>query len=706
LADLLAPPTKCPNVLKNVEARMVLLDPKAAPGALGRLLVVMRGPLNVCVHAFTITADRSLPAGFQAKQEDPVGLDPLPESALALCPAGGRAYLSGATKAGVSGSSVWRIGEGAAGAGPVLSDLAIDGRVAFPGPVTDAGVPGHNPLAFHSLAVTPDELQMAVSFTDAPYFRVALLTRASAADAFGLVASTSGTMLLQNLVFVQAPTSRLYGTEAGSGRLVELDLPDLRLLAGFAPPSAQGALTAVQLAPTSDQKRLMVSTLEHGELLQFLPETDSFLLPITVLTQFGALQQLAASPGFDEQVTAAWDTGRFLPLGRVAFISASKPPQLIGAGSVTFSGALASIPTGLAMVASADTPPSADPDPKYATPQAQLRVTTVSVADVASTDPSADAGTGSSGKRYAIASASCRTDLVASSLSPSPSMDGLWALVWPYCPGWPDCAPPRTVGSGVLVRLGGDSLGAGGAKSLCAAVAAAAAHPAWTGPAWGPPASLGLLASPDGRAILRVPGTAAAGPTIGTPSKLVFVPGQGSPAEAALEAPESAASVAIPALGADRRPCSPTFKPAVFASIGGGVAAFPLSADDCAGPWLPDSPAEGVSCLPGVRPASTAWPKLLCMPLLYGVAALSPSPNGRRLLAVVDNTVERRLVELDVDRDPDGRVRGLSYLRQTSLGRVSLTSTISPDPAGITFSKDGKTAQATVAGEATIAVVQ
>jgi len=318
--------------------------------------------------------------------------------------------------------------------------------------------------------------------------------------------------------------------------------------------------------------------------------------------------------------------------------------------------------------------------------------------------------------RLAISSQRCPSDRIAGALAPAPSMDSLWALVWPYCSPWPDCA--AVGGAGVLVRVGAGALLPDATPNLCGQVSASAAHPLWTGPTAASPASLGLLATPDGRAIVRLPGEAPqvvcatdadAGVSACKPSKLVFVTADGSANELVLEAPPSAARVLTPTMAADQRPCSATFKPALYATVQNGIAVFPLTAEtadqSCGQPWVPPAGGEGVSCVPK-KPAAGDWPKLFCAPVLDGVVAVAPSPNGRALYVVVDNDVERRLVEFDVDRDAQGRVRGLSYLRQASLGKVSATAAVTPDPAGISFTREGKMAEATVAGEGTIVVIQ
>jgi hypothetical protein len=317
--------------------------------------------------------------------------------------------------------------------------------------------------------------------------------------------------------------------------------------------------------------------------------------------------------------------------------------------------------------------------------------------------------------RLAISSQRCPSDRIAGALAPAPSMDSLWALVWPYCSPWPDCA--AVGGAGVLVRVGAGALLPDATPNLCGQVSAGAAHPLWTGPTATSAASLGLLATPDGRAIVRLPGEAtqvlcatAGGVSAGKPSRLVFVTADGSASELVLEAPPSSARVLTPAMAADQRPCSTTFKPALYATVQNGIAVFPLTAETadqpCGQPWVPPAGGEGVSCICGKRPPAGAWPRLLCAPVLDGVVAVAPSPNGRALYVVVDNDVERRLVEFDVDRDAQGHVRGLSYLRQASLGKVSVTAAVTPDPAGISFTREGKMAEATVAGEGTIVVIQ
>ena len=157
------------------------------------------------------------------------------------------------------------------------------------------------------------------------------------------------------------------------------------------------------------------------------------------------------------------------------------------------------------------------------------------------------------------------------------------------------------------------------------------------------------------------------------------------------------------AMGADRRVCTSTFKPALYVALREGVVAFPMRSQDCSAGWLPTGAGtEGARCQGGAQQPGSAL-ALFCASFLPDVAALAPSPNGRRLLLVVDRGHERRLVELDVDRDPEGNVRSLGLARDTAIGRLS---PLAPDPAGLSFSLDGRSAQVTVPGNASRVVYE
>lgn len=91
---------------------------------------------------------------------------------------------------------------------------------------------------------------------------------------------------------------------------------------------------------------------------------------------------------------------------------------------------------------------------------------------------------------------------------------------------------------------------------------------------------------------------------------------------------------------------------------------------------------------------------------LTGLSGLGLSPNGRQLLAVVDQGVARRVVSLDLARGTDGLPRTLALGRIGELGAAARDFDPKPQPGRVAFSSDGGTAWTVLPGPGAVISIE
>jgi len=179
---------------------------------------------------------------------------------------------------------------------------------------------------------------------------------------------------------------------------------------------------------------------------------------------------------------------------------------------------------------------------------------------------------------------------------------------------------------------------------------------------------------PDGREVLALDGPWGVALLDGATSTLLSLPGENK-------------ELLPVAVAADQRPCREGFVPAL-------AVAWRLP--DGSSPAVSVHPLADAACRPVTPSAETA---LVAQDFeLEGLSGLGLSPNGRQLLAVVDQGVARRVVSLEIGRGTDGVPRSLSVARIGELGVAGLFFDPEPQPGRVAFSSDGSTAWTVLPG--------
>ncbi|MGC4114361.1 MAG: hypothetical protein QM765_07055 [Myxococcales bacterium] len=544
---------------------------------------------------------------------------------------------------------------------------------------------GATDLEVWAVALSADESWLALSLAD-PVYRIPsfVLAHRDAGGAYAFESPTGSMNVFAYLAFsAQGAPPKLYAVESFSGRVVRLDpermLPDM----SFQVPGVTDGSQLRSWGSSTDRRYLLVSD-SSGTVHRFNTETASFLPPVVSERNLGAVYLL---PDEDLQVQAVLNEGFDAArgaAGQVALSWRGRGTLVLGGGNratallplepdrstlknyelykfATFGPGIPTSPcASSADCLQAPTEPAQECIVSQCRSPGLMRTTVIHTTDVAST--------------FLTESTPCNLPELPRAVVLRPSGE----LVVVSSPAFTSATPPVH-----LRRL------AEPAPECLRIQAALRRPPETTLPGTSDPCESGLcqqpvslVAMPDGREALALP-----------PNGAAFVVRRGDGAQdvvTPLLAPTPVLKdrpLHARALTADTRACAPGFVPALYAGwadyagLRGAVSVHPLQDPSCnqVAPNARSLSVDGVD--------------------LAGLAGLAVTPNGRRLIAVLDLSQVRRVAVLEIERDADGVPTGLTIAQIVDVGTAKASETglaldgpMNVTPSRVAFSADGSTA--------------